>query len=89
MAPVLPGLSDCESQLREVVEACAAAGAVPSRAWRCTCGARCAATTSTGSRDRPDLVRLHRGRFRRGAYQADDERERWRASCGRRRGAAA
>jgi hypothetical protein len=25
---------------------------------------------------RPDLVRLHRGRFRRGAYQEDDERQR-------------
>ena len=25
---------------------------------------------------RPDLVRLHRGRFRRGAYQEDAERER-------------
>ncbi len=49
----------------------------PSTAWRCTCGAPCAPTTSTGSKAaRPDLVRLHRARFRRGAYQEDEERER-------------
>ena len=49
----------------------------PSPVSPCTCGARCAATTSTGSASaRPDLVRLHRTRFRRGAYQEDDERER-------------
>jgi DNA repair photolyase len=77
VAPVLPGLSDGEEQLTEVVEACAAAGAAsiagvalhlrgPLRGhyldW--LAGAR------------PDLVRLHRGRFRRGAYQEDTERER-------------
>jgi DNA repair photolyase len=77
VAPVLPGLSDGEAQLTEVVEACADAGAAsiggvalhlrgPLRGhyldW--LAGAR------------PDLVRLHRGRFRRGAYQEDDERER-------------
>ena len=77
VAPVLPGLSDSEAQLTEVVEACAEAGAVSSPAWRCTCAARSGATTSTGSeRTRPDLVRLHRERFRRGAYQEDDERQR-------------
>jgi len=77
VAPVLPGLSDSEAQLREVVEACADAGAVsvggvalhlrgPLRGhyldW--LAGAR------------PDLVGLHRRRFRRGAYQEDDARER-------------
>jgi len=77
VAPVLPGLSDSEAQLTEVVEACAAAGAVsvggvalhlrgPLRAhyleW--LAGAR------------PGLVALHRRRFRRGAYQQDGERER-------------
>ena len=77
VAPVLPGLSDGEAQLREVVEACAAAGAVsvtgvalhlrgPLRdhylGWL--------------QGERPDLVALHRARFRRGAYQADDERDR-------------
>ena len=49
----------------------------PSPAWRCTC-----AGTMRGhyldwlQGERPDLVRLHRERFRRGAYQADDERQR-------------
>ena len=77
VAPVLPGLSDSEAQLTEVVEACAAAGAVsvsgvalhlrgPVRGhyfdWLASA--------------RPDRVRLHRGRFRRGAYQEDDERDR-------------
>jgi DNA repair photolyase len=77
VAPVLPGLSDGEAQLTEVVEACAAAGAAsiggvalhlrgPVRGhyleW--LAGVR------------PDLVRLHRERFRRGAYQEDTERQR-------------
>ena len=52
-------------------------GGVHLAGWRCTCGARCASTTWTGWRPSgPDLVALHRERFRRGAYQADDERER-------------
>ena len=52
-------------------------GRSPSTAWRCTCAARSGPTTSTGCRaSRPDLVRLHRERFRRGAYQEDAERER-------------
>ncbi len=77
VAPVLPGLSDSDEQLTEVVEACAEAGAVsvggvalhlrgPLRGhwfdWL--------------EQTRPDLVRLHRARFRRGAYQEDAERER-------------
>ncbi len=77
VAPVLPGLSDSEVQLRQVVAACADAGAVsvagvalhlrgPVRGhylgW--LAGAR------------PDLVSLHRVRFRRGAYQEDAERGR-------------
>ena len=77
VAPVLPGLSDSEEQLREVVEACASAGAVsiggvalhlrgPMRAhyfdWL--------------AGTRPELVGLHRRRFRRGAYQESEARER-------------
>lgn len=77
VAPVLPGLSDSAEQLTEVVEACASAGAVsvggvalhlrgPVRGhyldWLCG--------------ERPDLVTLHRRRFRHGAYQEDGERER-------------
>ena len=42
VAPVLPGLSDSEDQLREVVEACARPARCPSAGWRSTCGARCA-----------------------------------------------
>jgi DNA repair photolyase len=77
VAPVLPGLSDSDGQLRAVVEACADAGAVsiggvalhlrgPMRRhyfdWL-------AAT-------RPELLRLHRDRFRQGAYQEDAARGR-------------
>ena len=77
VAPVLPGLSDSEAQLTEVVEACAAAGAVS-----VTGVALHLRGTVRGhyfdwlGAARPDLVRLHRGRFRRGAYQEDDERQR-------------
>jgi DNA repair photolyase len=77
VAPVLPGLSDSEAQLTEVTEACAAAGAV-------SIGG--VALHLRGSvrghyldwlqRVRPDLVTLHRRRFRRGAYQEEAERER-------------
>jgi DNA repair photolyase len=77
VAPVLPGLSDSDDQLRSVVEAAAAAGA----------------TSITGlalhlrgsvrehyfewlDRVRPDLSSLYRERFRRGAYQEAAERDR-------------
>jgi DNA repair photolyase len=77
VAPVLPGLSDSEAQLTEVVEACAAAGAVSVSGvplhLRGTVRGHYFDWLSSA---RPDLVRLHRGRFRRGAYQEDDERER-------------
>jgi len=77
VAPVLPGLSDSEEQLTEVVEACAAAGAV-------SIGGVALHLRGTVRQHyldwlqgaRPDLVTLHRGRFRRGAYQEDAERER-------------
>jgi DNA repair photolyase len=77
VAPVLPGLSDSEEQLAEVVEACAAAGAA-------SIGGVTLHLRGTVREhyfdwlqvSRPDLVTLHRRRFRRGAYQEDAERER-------------
>ncbi len=77
VAPVLPGLSDSEAQLTEVVEACAAAGAVSVSgvALHLRGSVRGHYFDWLGAA-RPDLVRLHRGRFRRGAYQEDDERQR-------------
>ena len=77
VAPVLPGLSDSEDQLTEVVEACAEAGAVSISGV-----ALHLRGTVRGhyfdwlERERPDLVHLHRERFRRGGYQADEERQR-------------
>jgi DNA repair photolyase len=77
VAPVLPGLSDSEEQLREVTEACAAAGAVSIHGV----ALHLRGTLRGHYLDwlegaRPDLVALHRRRFRRGAYQGNDERER-------------
>ena len=77
VAPVLPGLSDSEAQLCEVVEACAAAGAVSIHGV----ALHLRGPLRTHYFDwlegaRPDLVRLHRGRFRRGAYQEEAERGR-------------
>ncbi len=77
VAPVLPGLSDSEAQLTEVVEACADAGAVSvSGVALHLRGAMRGHYLDWLQGERPDLVRLHRERFRRGAYQADDERQR-------------
>jgi DNA repair photolyase len=77
VAPVLPGLSDSESQLRQVVEACADAGAVSIHGVALHLrGPLRAHYFEWLEATRPDLVRLHRGRFRRGAYQEDAERER-------------
>jgi DNA repair photolyase len=77
IAPVLPGLSDSEDQLREVVEACAEAGAVSIHGVALHLrGALRTHYFDWLEGARPDLVRLHRGRFRRGAYQEDAERER-------------
>jgi DNA repair photolyase len=77
VAPVLPGLSDSEAQLREVVKACASAGALSISGV----ALHLRGTLRTHYFDwlektRPDLVRLHRARFRRGAYQDDEARER-------------
>ena len=77
VAPVLPGLSDSDDQLRSVVEAAADAGAVSISG---------VALHLRGSvrehylewldRVRPDLSALHRERFRSGAYQRQAERDR-------------
>ena len=74
---MLPGLSDSEAQLAEVVEACAAAGAVsiPGVALHLR-GPLRSHYLDWLEGERPDLVRLHRARFRRGAYQDEAERER-------------
>jgi DNA repair photolyase len=76
VAPVLPGLSDSEAQLREVVEACATAGAVSiSGVALHLRGPLRQHYFDWLEQTRPDLVRLHRARFRRGAYQDDEARE--------------
>jgi DNA repair photolyase len=77
VAPVLPGLSDGDEQVREVVEACVDAGAISVAAiplhlrpgvrehfmgWLATA--------------RPDLVPLYERRFRRGSYQPKAEQAR-------------
>ncbi len=77
IAPVLPGISDSEEQLREVVEACAAAGAVSISGVALHLRGTLRAHYLDWLRNaRPDLVGLHRRRFRRGAYQEDVERRR-------------
>jgi DNA repair photolyase len=77
IAPVLPGLSDSEAQLRAVAEACAEAGAVSIHAVALHLRGTVRAHYFDWLKGaRPDLVRLHRGRFQRGAYQDDAERER-------------
>ena len=77
VAPVLPGLSDSEAQLTEVVEACADAGAVSISGVALHLRGSVRAHYLDWLRgERPDLLRLHRERFQRGAYQADDERQR-------------
>jgi len=77
VAPVLPGLSDSEDQLRAVVEACVDAGAVSVTAI--------GLHLRPGVRDhwmgwlagtRPDLVPLYRARFANRSYQPDDDQAR-------------
>jgi DNA repair photolyase len=77
VAPILPGLSDSDDQVRSAVEAAAAAGAVSISG---------VALHLRGSvREhylqwlqgvRPDLYGATKERFRSGAYQAQDERDR-------------
>ena len=79
VAPVLPGLSDAEEQLREVVEACAAAGAVSIHgvALHLRGPLRAHYFDWLGGA-RPDLVRLHRRPLpARGAYQEEASASGW------------
>ncbi len=77
VAPVLPGLSDREEQLRDVVEACLAAGAVSVTpvGLHLRPGVR-EHFFSWLAGARPDLVPLYERRFRRGSYQPKDEQAR-------------
>jgi DNA repair photolyase len=77
MAPILPGISDGERQIRRLVDACLDAGA--SRVTPILLHLR------PGVRDhymgwlesaRPELVRLHEDAYRAGAYGTRDDRER-------------
>jgi DNA repair photolyase len=69
IAPVLPGLSDGPEQLRDVVEACVAAGAasISVIALHLRAGVK-DHYLSWLARARPDLVADHEARYRRGAY---------------------
>ncbi len=70
IAPILPGLSDTDAQVREVAEACIDAGAisVSAIALHLRPGVREHYLASL-RRERPDLVALYEKRFARGAYQ--------------------
>ena len=72
VAPVLPGLSDGEDQLRAVIGAVVAAGAVSVTAvgLHLRPGVR-EHWMATLAETRPDLVALYEQRFRRGAYQPE------------------
>jgi DNA repair photolyase len=70
VAPVLPGLSDSDGQLREVVDACAAAGAVSIHGVALHLrGTLREHFLSWLGQARPDLAPLYRRRFAAGAYQ--------------------
>ena len=77
VAPVLPGLSDGDDQVTEVVEACRDAGAVGVSvvALHLRPGVR-EHYLSWLAAARPDLSDLYARRFNRGAYQARREQER-------------
>ena len=77
VAPILPGLSDSDGQLRSVVEAAADAGAVSiSGVALHLRGSVREHYLAWIDRVRPDLAALHRERFRAGAYQPQAERDR-------------
>jgi DNA repair photolyase len=77
VAPVLPGLSDSDDQLRSVVEAAAEAGAVSINGVALHLRGSVREHYFTWlSQVRPDLLALHRERFRAGAYQEHGERDR-------------
>jgi DNA repair photolyase len=77
VAPVLPGLSDSEAQLTEVVEACADAGAVSIHGVALHLrGSVRAHYMGWLAGARPDLAALYQRRFSGGAYQDQRERDR-------------
>ncbi|MGA3351900.1 MAG: radical SAM protein [Acidimicrobiales bacterium] len=77
IAPVLPGLSDSEEQLRAVTKACLEAGAVSITpvALHLRPGVR-EHYLEWLSGARPELVALHAERFKRGSYQPRAEQQR-------------
>ncbi|HLI15341.1 MAG TPA: radical SAM protein [Acidimicrobiales bacterium] len=77
IAPILPGLSDADAQVRELAEACAAAGAasVTVVPLHLRAGVR-EHFLAFLRRERPDLVALYEERFARGAYQPASEQRR-------------
>ncbi len=77
VAPVLPGLSDGDGQIEEVVEACARAGATSIHGVALHLrGPMRAHYLGWLKGVRPDLVALHEERFEGGAYQPQRERDR-------------
>jgi DNA repair photolyase len=77
VAPVLPGLSDSDAQLTEVVEACADAGAVSIHGVALHLrGSVRAHYLDWLAGARPDLAALYQRRFSGGAYQDQRERDR-------------
>jgi DNA repair photolyase len=77
VAPVLPGLSDREDQITEVVEACAQAGAASIHGLALHLrGPMRAHYADWLARTRPDLSALYAERFKGGAYQPQRERDR-------------
>jgi DNA repair photolyase len=77
IAPVLPGLSDSEDQLRAVTKACLEAGAVSVTpvALHLRPGVREHYLQWLGNA-RPELMALHTERFQRGSYQPAAEQHR-------------
>jgi DNA repair photolyase len=77
VAPVLPGLSDSDDQLRAVTEAAAAAGAISVSGVALHLRGPMREHYLNWLADvRPDLSALYRARFRSGAYQDESERDR-------------
>ena len=82
VAPVLPGLSDSEDQLRSVARPARRPAPSPFTPWPCTCGAACATTTSTGSRGRGPTWSACTGGASSGApTRRTRSASGWRASC--------
>jgi DNA repair photolyase len=77
VAPLLPGLSDGAEQIKEVVEACAQAGATSVHGVALHLRGPMRAHYQTWLKGvRPDLASLYAERFKRGAYQPQGERDR-------------